>query len=173
MSQVTGRAPQPASPRLFHVRIPPLWEESGPLRERCIPFLAEAGVDRDGQDAISMVVCELSENATKYGDFARDETIGVTVSVDRTTITVEVRHPVVRGSIHVTRLDETTRWIRSFPTPLHAYLERLQQIASGGSSSESRLGLARIAYEAQSELSFRIEGERELVVRAQHRRADD
>jgi hypothetical protein len=64
-------------------------------------------------------------------------------------------------------LDHTIQWIRGFQDPFQAYLERLRDVSSQSLlSTESRLGLVRIAYEGQSTLDFYVGPDGILVVSA-------
>jgi hypothetical protein len=147
----------------------PVWEEIDALGARCLEFLQREGVDPDAGNALAMVVCELAENATKYGHFNGDkEIVKVSLAVERSFVTVTVSNPVTDGetdSLEI--LDNTIQWIRGFHDPFQAYLERLRDVSTQSLfSSESKLGLVRIAYEGQSTLDFYVGADGMLVVSA-------
>lgn len=137
-------------------------------------FLKGEGLDPDAQNALSMVACELAENATKYGHFREDkETVRVSLEILPSQVTVTVKNPVTQAEAEeLAVLDETIQWIRGFQDPFQAYLERLRDVSSQSlSSTESRLGLVRIAYEGQSTLDFYVGADGILVVSATWARA--
>jgi hypothetical protein len=88
--------------------------------------------------------------------------------VERSFVTVTVSNPVGESetdSLEI--LDNTIQWIRGFHDPFQAYLERLRDVSTQSLfSSESKLGLVRIAYEGQSTLDFYVGADRRLVVSA-------
>ena len=146
----------------------PVWEEIDALGVKCVDFLRREGLDPDVQNALAMVVRELAENATKYGHFnGEKENVRVSVAVQRSFVTVTVSNPVTDGEAEsLAVLDHTIQWIRGFHDPFQAYVERLRDVSAQSLlSSESRLGLVRIAYEGQSTLDFYVD-ERTLVVSA-------
>src|SRR5262245_6433545 len=133
--------------------VEPDWDEVDRVRERSAAFLRENGLVTDTVDALQMVVCELAENAVKYGSFdSGTQEISVTVSLKPDMVTVEVKSPVARADEEVVgKLDYTIQWIRGFQDPFEAYLERLKEVSAQHiTSTESRLGLVRIAYEGHS-----------------------
>jgi hypothetical protein len=153
----------------LQLAVRPVWEEIDSLGTRCLDFLQREGVDPDAGNALAMVVCELAENATKYGHFNGDsEIVKVSLAVERSFVTVTVSNPVADSetdSLEI--LDNTIQWIRGFHDPFQAYLERLRDVSTQSLfSNESKLGLVRIAYEGQSTLDFYVGADRRLVVSA-------
>jgi hypothetical protein len=150
--------------------IAPRWEEISAVRRATASFLREKGLSRDVVDAVAMVACELTENATKYGCFMDDSTrqIGVRVVIGGGDIMVEVRNPVGPAADEdLTQLDRIVQWIRGYQDPFEAYLQRLKELSVEGlDSTISRLGLVRIAYEGQSVLDFYVNEEDVLAVSA-------
>ncbi len=147
----------------------PIWEEIDALGGKCMDFLKREGLEPDAQNALSMVACELAENATKYGHFnGEKETVRVSLSVQHSAVTVTVSNPVTQKEAdELAVLDHTIQWIRGFQDPFQAYLERLRDVSAQGLlSTESRLGLVRIAYEGQSTLDFYVGPDGVLVVSA-------
>lgn len=155
-------------PRLS-IQIHPRWEEIANVRRQTAGFLGGLKLQRDVVDAVAMVACELTENATKYGFYATGQgSIDISVSVDSSRVTVEVANPI--GSTegeNLQRLDRMIQWIRGYQDPFEAYLQRLKDLSSEGlDSTESRLGLVRIAYEGQSVLDFFVNEHNVLAVSA-------
>jgi hypothetical protein len=147
----------------------PDWEEVDALGGKCMDFLKGEGLDPDAQNALSMVACELAENGIKYGHFdGTKENVRVSLEVLPTQVTVTVSNPVTQEeSETLAILDHTVQWIRGFQDPFQAYLERLRDVSSQSLlSTESRLGLVRIAYEGQSTLDFFVGADGILVVSA-------
>lgn len=156
------------------LQLEPRWEELPRLRQRVSDFLSQNGLAAAEVDAVTMVVCELSENATKYGAFEPlAERIDVRVTLERTLVTIEVSQPVdIHDSKNLMTLDRMVQWIRGFQDPFEAYLQRLKEISTEDpNSTESRLGLVRIAYEGQSVLDFYVNEENILAVSAIRRLA--
>ncbi len=153
----------------LQLSLKPAWEEIDALGGRCMDFLRAEGLDADAQNALSMVACELAENATKYGHFSGvKEAVRVSLAVLPSHVTVTVSNPVTPEEAETLAvLDHTIQWIRGFHDPFQAYLERLRDVSSQSLlSTESRLGLVRIAYEGQSTLDFFVGADGVLVVSA-------
>ena len=159
-----------AAPARLSLEVPPRWEEVAGVRRRTAQFLEEAGLPRDVVDALSMVACELTENATKYGAYAGRpaEPIRVRVSVTPGDAMVEVSNPVHPGADeNFTQLDRMLQWIRGYQDPFEAYLQRLKELSVEDLESPvSRLGLVRIAYEGQSVLDFYVNEDNVLAISA-------
>jgi hypothetical protein len=153
----------------LQLSLKPQWEEIDALGGRCMDFLKAEGLDPDAQNALAMVACELAENATKYGHFGgAKEIVKVALEVLPSQVTVTVSNPVTPEEAEsLAVLDHTIQWIRGFQDPFQAYLERLRDVSSQSLlSTESRLGLVRIAYEGQSTLDFYVGSDGILVVSA-------
>ncbi len=153
--------------------VEPVWNQIDQVRASVAAFLMERGFHRDVIDALSMVACELTENATKYGRFTSGDTkLGVLVEVSPALIVVEVRNPVdPDDDVHLGRLDRAVQWIRGYQDPFEVYLARLREVSAQSLySSESGLGLVRIAYEGQAILDFYVNPENILAVSATYRR---
>src|SRR5579884_3199850 len=102
--------------------IQPDWAEVDLVRQESAAFLRSRGIDPDAIDALSMVACEMTENAVKYGRFGeRARTIDVSVTHGPEAVTVEVRSPVGDPQ-NVTKLDHMIQWIRGHQDPFEAYL---------------------------------------------------
>jgi hypothetical protein len=152
------------------LEIPPEWEQLRSVWDRCQAHLAARGVDLDAAYALCMVTQELLENAVKYGAFSPGQTIPCSISAGRETVTIEVRTPLDRNPERLKLLDEMIQWIRGFQNPFEAYVERLKQAAAQPyTSSESGLGLVRIAYEGQCLLDFYVDESNVLAMSAVYR----
>jgi hypothetical protein len=157
---------------VLHLSVRPQWEQVDTARQETVLFLRRHHLHEEAIHAATMIVCELTENATKYGFFDGEEVaIRISVSVTPGAVTVEVKSPVAKGcDDHLKRLDRAVQWIRGFQSPFEAYLERLKEISAQSlESRESGLGLARVAYEGQSILDFFVNEHDVLAVSAVHR----
>jgi hypothetical protein len=156
----------------LHLSVRPRWEEIDAAREEAVAYLRQHDYGDAVVNAAGMIVCELAENATKYGAFAEpNQRIHIALTRRDGTLIIEVKSPVDAGDDeNLRRLDRTVQWIRGFQNPFEAYLERLKEV-SGQSleSRESGLGLVRIAYEGQSALDFFLDEHDVLAVSAVHR----
>lgn len=155
----------------MQLTIKPEWDEIDGMRDQCEAHLISLNLDIEVVQALTMVACELTENAVKYGHYDKEETITISVDVDSSAITVEVTHPVdPMLSENFERFDAMIQWIRGFQDPFEAYLERLREVSSQNlDHAESGLGLVRIAYEGQSVIDFFLE-DTHLAVNAVYRR---
>ena len=157
---------------LLQLSIRPQWDELEHAREQAVTFLRGHEFGEATVNAAEMVVCELIENATKYGSFRESaEPLSIAITVHGSTVTIEVRSPVSSADDeHLARLDRAVQWIRGFQNPFEAYLERLREVSAQSlESRESGLGLVRIAYEGQSILDFFLIDQNVLAVSAVHR----
>ena len=158
---------------VLQLTVRPQWDELDAARNQAVAFLRGHGFGEVTLQATEMVMCELTENATKYGAFKEKTAPPVTIAitVQGATVTVEVRSPVASPhDEHLRRLDRAVQWIRGFQNPFEAYVERLKEVSAQSlESSESGLGLVRIAYEGQSILDFFMPEQNVLSVSAVHR----
>jgi len=117
----------------------------------------------------TMVVCELVENAIKYGTFSDDEDrIDVHVAVSGSSISVQVTHHCAEvGALSLGDLDRTVQWLRSYQAPFEAYVARMKAISREPlDADKSGLGLARITYEGRALLDFYVDENSLLSVSA-------
>lgn len=157
---------------VLQMTVRPQWDELDAARQETVSFLRGHAFGEATIQAAEMVVCELAENATKYGAFTEPPSpVAIAITVQGATVTVEVRSPVNSANDeHVRRLERAVQWIRGFQNPFEAYVERLKEVSAQSlESSESGLGLVRIAYEGQSILDFFLPEENVLSVSAVHR----
>src|SRR5687767_10732283 len=113
------------------IRIKPDWDEVETVRAKSAEFLRQHGLASEVIDALSMVTCELTENAVKYGYYVPGgvEDIQVSVDLESDSVTVEVKSPVrSRDEEGLLRLDQMIQWIRGYQDPFEAYLMRLQEV---------------------------------------------
>lgn len=108
----------------------------------------------DQCQTVAMVTGELVENAIKYGDWSgEDRSFRLDVDAAGGKVTVSVRCPVSKEREEVDRLLGLIAWIDTFAAPEDAYRARLLELASEPREAQlSRLGLVRIAYEANAKL---------------------
>jgi hypothetical protein len=154
---------------VLKLQIEPDWSAVDRVRGQSVTFLREHGLAVEVIDALSMVVCELTENAVKYGRFEGDARgISVSVAMRAREVIVEVTSPVAHADDEaVAKLDYMIQWIRGHQDPFEAYLERLKEVSAQHlASPESGLGLVRIAYEGHSILDFYVNDQSILAVSA-------
>lgn len=156
----------------LNVDIEPIWSEIDALGHRARTYLEAQGLERHTVDALTMVLRELAENATKYGVFDGGGRIAVSLQVTPRDVVIEVRNPVGEGNDeHLRRLDRMIQRIRGYQDPFEVYFDRLREVSGQRlDSRESGLGLVRIAYEGQSVLDFYVDDHDTLAVSAMFRR---
>jgi hypothetical protein len=111
----------------------------------------------DGSQTIAMVTGELLENAIKYGSWKTGDLFRLNVSGRPGEAKVVVENP--SSEPHITNLQKTLKWLRSFSSPADAYRAKLLEIASTPPNAGiSQLGLARITYEATCDLEATVDG---------------
>lgn len=157
--------------RTLSLDVDPVWESIDRVRRENEDFLRTHQIPQPSIEALSMVTCELMENAVKYGFFEGDvKTIQSRCSVESDSVVLEVRSPVKPGDdAAMARLDHMIQWIRGYQDPFQAYLMRLREVSSQAmGTSESGLGLVRIAYEGQSVLDFFVDSGSVLNISALH-----
>jgi len=145
----------------------PMWQELEPVRKKCHAFLTALHYQAALRESIVMIASELMENAVKYGYFCgnRDK-IPLTLSVDRGSIVIEVRSPLdLSPSGTIRNLDCVLKRMRRFQSATDAYLDRLSLVSEKHiEDPQSRMGLARIAYEGNATIDFYVDSDDFLVV---------
>ena len=160
---------------VLQLTVRPQQEETDAARTQAVSFLRGHAFGEATIQATEMVLCELTLNATRYGAFHQTpQPVSIAITVQGTTVTIEVRSPVASPhDEHLRRLDRAVQWIRGFQNPFEAYVERLKEVSAqsieSSESSDSGLGLVRIAYEGQSILDFFMPEQNVLSVSAVHR----
>ncbi len=151
----------------------PEWEEIERVRRQGAGFFAAHGLPSDSIDALTMVLSELMENAVKYGYYeGAQRDIAVSLDVASNAVTVEVKSPLPgHADAAMAKLDHMIQWIRGYQDPFQAYLARLEEVSAQSlDSTESGLGLVRVAYEGQSILDFYVDDRNVLAINAVHAR---
>jgi hypothetical protein len=137
------------------------WSNVELLRTAVLSCFAAVFTDLDSCRAVATVISELMENAIKYGswDDPDRDSLHLAIKGEDAWVQVSVEHPVEPGSQEVERLQQTVRWLSTFPRPEDAYRARLTEFAEHApESGNSRLGLARIAYEGNCAISVDVTG---------------
>ncbi|MCB1164813.1 MAG: ATP-binding protein [Leptospiraceae bacterium] len=124
----------------------PRWTYVSAVRSFMQNFLAVTFEDKQKADRISMAVSELVENAVKYSD-REHAYIRMQVSNDNSTVQVLVVNHASEAMAN--ELKTFMEEIRSME-PLEAYMMMMKR--SVDDPGRSRLGLARIRYEARGEI---------------------
>lgn len=156
------------------IELEPDWDAIQSVWDPCVDFFGASGIHADQGYALSMVVQELLENAVKYGSYRGTARVGLSVEVTRETVSIDVRTPLGTDLHRLQKLDRMVQWLRGFQNPFEAYVERMKEISAGPSlSSESGLGLVRIAYEGRCLLDFYVDDANTLAMSAIYDRAAD
>ncbi len=157
----------------LNLKLTPQWEELNKVRDSVETFLSKHHMSVDDIHAMIMVSSELVENAIKYLNVQKwDDLIDFSVDIEENNIIIEVKNRIAgEDDLHLKKLDSTIQWIRSFQNPLQAYVERLKLVSSKDvDSTESGLGMTRIAYEGQSLIDFYVDENNILAMSAVYQR---
>lgn len=149
----------------LEITVPPVWERIEHVRSAVAACVSLVCPDADRREALAMAATELSENAIKYGH-GEHNVVTVTLRSEEGGLSVDVSNVVADSSAYG-RVHERIRWIESFPSAEDAFRAALQQVTvpGDGDDGHSGLGLARIAFEAESTLTVEFDGS-VLTVRA-------
>ena len=162
----------PNTPHSYYNRIRPDWQEIESVRNATEFFLESKGFSCDVVEAISMVICELTENAIKYGIYPEASslpTIEQSIVVSEHLIITQVSNPInIANHDCLERLNNCINWIQSYENGFEAYVDRIKMIDESSDSKISGLGLTRIAYEGDSDISCHVK-ECTVTVKATHR----
>jgi hypothetical protein len=119
--------------------------------------------DIEGCRSLAMVTGELVENAIKYGDWSGvldgdDQRFRLRVWGQGRSAHVSVENPVRRGDAHAEEVLRTLGWMRGFSSVSEAYRAKLLEIAADTDRSpgHSKLGLVRVAYEGNCQLTAEL-----------------
>ncbi len=151
------------------LRVSADWSEISRVNEQVGEFLSACALSEETVQMYTMVVCELVENAIKYGTFVNDsDRAEVHLAVAASTISVQVTHHCRETShLYLGELDRTIQWLRSFQAPFEAYVARMKAISREPLDlDKSGLGLARITYEGRALLDFYVDENSLLSVSA-------
>lgn len=156
--------------KVLRERVRADWEEMERVNEMTYEFMRSLGLEESDVDTFTMVVCELTENAIKYGNRAgaHDETLDLTAAYENGELTVRlVNYIDSQSADNLQHLDRAVQWARSFQDPFQAYIGRVKEISRElADSSRSGLGIVRIAYEARATIDFIVGEDDTLTVSA-------
>lgn len=116
--------------------------------------------DLEGCHSLAMVTGELIENAIKYGDWSAtaEPRFHLRVWGEGRAARVSVENPVRPGDRNAEEVIATLGWMRGFTSTIDAYRAKLLEVASADRDpSTSKLGLVRIAYEGNCQLSAQLD----------------
>lgn len=154
----------------LHMSIAADWDEMVTVNEKAYAFLESLDLPEDTVDTLTMVICELTENAIKYGirPGTENDEIEVVASIENGVLLVHVVNRVsTETRHHLRQLDRTLQWTRGFQDPFQAYILRVKEISRElASSNMSGLGIVRIAYEARATIDFIVGEDDTLSVSA-------
>jgi hypothetical protein len=139
----------------------PRWAYVSCVRSFIANFCAISLDNKAQADKISLAASELVENAVKYGS-AEDTRIKVEVTNDRKFMVLTVENKATEEQIRV--LQEEYKKITT-GDPLQAYLEKMKEAALS-SKEKSQLGLARIRYETEADISLEFKPESVVSITA-------
>jgi hypothetical protein len=115
--------------------------------------------DIEGCHSLAMVTGELIENAIKYGDWTGpdEQRFHLRVWGEGRSAHVSVENPVQNGDGNAAEVLRTLGWMRNFPSSIEAYRAKLLEVAEADrAAGNSKLGLVRIAYEGNCQLSAEL-----------------
>jgi hypothetical protein len=136
------------------------WENVDLLRTSILNYTSCILENEDVAHSFATIAAELLENAIKYGDDDDDGRAAAVVHLrmwgDASEARVQVDSPIKSDSnADAQEVLRTIDWLKKFPSAEEAYHARLLEVAMS-ESGVSKLGLARIAYEAGCDLHAEI-----------------
>lgn len=143
----------------------------GTLHPSLVPAHLEVPPPEEVREMVAVVCGELLENAVKYGDWTTGRSVELRIAREARPdggedLVVRVGNAVRPDDPAVRELVASVAWLRAQESPLAAYQQRVLSIAAATPPvTESRLGLLRIAYEAECSLGVEVQGDW-LVVEA-------
>jgi hypothetical protein len=152
----------------FEMTIVPNWPEIDTVYNKANNYFSSFNFNLDYVDRVTMVTCELVENAIKYGNFQNEEKVKVGVKIKNDKVTIVVKNPIGEKSLpYLRELDKTIQWVRSFQNSYEAYIERMRRISTEPLNFvKSELGIVRITHEGQATIDFIIHDGKMLNVSA-------
>ena len=115
--------------------------------------------DIDKRDAVAMVTAELLENAIKHSS-VQNEPVRYRMSADENGFAVRVSNGCTESDWeNVDELRSTIEWIDSCEDARQAYLLRALSICHTDAYEEGNLGLVRVAYGGQCDLSCEFDSD--------------
>jgi hypothetical protein len=115
--------------------------------------------DIEGCHSLAMVTGELIENAIKYGDWSGpdEQRFHLRVWGEGRSAHVSVENPVQQSDGNAAEVMKTLGWMRGFASPCDAYRAKLLEVAAAARApGDSKLGLVRIAYEGNCQLTAEL-----------------
>ncbi len=161
------------SPTRIELRLPFRWDSIEPARQS-IAFALQARFDDPLlAEKLAMAASELLENAIKYG---APSPVDLRLQQHADQLCLSVENAVASESPSVSNLMERIDYIRGCPDAQAAYVQAMTEIyrqgVAGLSSSQSTLGLLRIAAEAGCQLSYSPQSDGRVRVEAACRVAE-
>ena len=145
---------------------PPEWARIDRARETVAHSVAAVYADDELRDALSIVSAELLENAVRYGAPGQ-AAVRITIQELGGEFVVRVTNEVDSTTTHAGLLQRKLTWLARFGSPADAYVAALQEVYErGAQSSQSGLGLVRVAYEGGCRLACEHDGSGAVTVRA-------
>ena len=155
-----GKEENPDKKGYVDLSFGPRWAYVSCVRSFIANFGAISMADKSQADKISLAASELVENAVKYGS-SEDTRIKVEVTNDRRFMTLTVENKATQEQIEVLKSEYAKV---TSGDPLEAYLEKMREAAL--SKEKSQLGLARIRYETEAEITLEIKNDNTVSVQA-------
>lgn len=146
----------------FSLKIEPEWNVIKRIKEMILKDEAVAAYGKDFQEQALLAAIELVENGLKYSDGPQAFPVDFRFEMSKEQCLIEVRNRT-SSELHRQALRETLDKMRS-GDPFEMNVERLEQVKHRPDGF-SRMGLIRIIYEAEFELSADIQGD-QIVMRA-------
>ncbi|HVR39119.1 MAG TPA: hypothetical protein VMU84_08480 [Thermoanaerobaculia bacterium] len=132
------------------MRFGPRWTYISCVRKFVASFFMIGLSDKERAEQISMAASELLENAVKY---ASEDDSYLKISIARQTNEVDVCVKNKAESQHINTLRRELALIHA-GEPEQVYLRKMEEAAM--TEGQSRLGLARILYEANARLKLDV-----------------
>ena len=150
----------------FDCRITPAWDLIEKVEQNTQELFKVT--DKSLKEATIMVATELLENAVKYGrSHPGIDGIQFHFIADDDFIRISVSNAVLEDH-HKNDLIETIDEVNKCENPEILYMNRLKELLESRVKGVSRLGLYRIAYEGQFNLSYKLENDLLTVIAEKH-----
>ena len=162
----------------LELSLPPQWERVSSVRDTVVSAAHAVGISEDRAYNIGLVASELVENAIKYGTFATDDAVQVVVRVVNGLTRIVVTNPMDPSSEHAQRLRGALASVNGASSARDAYLSRMSELleepAVSGvrTTSESGLGILRVAHEGGCSIHVRFPNGTAVEVTAALRATD-
>ncbi len=140
----------------FTLKIEPEWNIIKKIKEfiNSEPRIISQG--EDFREATLLTAIELVENGLKYSDGEPPQSVTFSFEIQDGVVQIEV-HNSTTDQAHRAALAETLNKLKD-SNPFDLYVERLERIRDNP-DGHSRMGLVRIAYEGEYELTCEAGGE--------------